>query len=67
MQSPRRQLVRSIHRADLLRRGERESHGKSFVVEAMVSNPDAALAPDSITDLVVLGNEAFGLLARSRR
>jgi beta-lactamase class A len=29
--------------------------GKTYVVEAMVSNPDANLAADSITDLVALG------------
>jgi hypothetical protein len=38
------------------------SHGQTFVVEAMVSNPDAALAADSITDLVALARDAFGLL-----
>jgi beta-lactamase class A len=38
------------------------SHGKTFVVEAMVSNRDATLAPDSITDLVALAKGAFGLL-----
>jgi hypothetical protein len=38
------------------------SDGKSFVVEAMVSNPDAALADDSITDLVALAGDAFGLV-----
>jgi len=37
--------------------------GTTFVVEAMVSNPDAALAPDSIKDLVALAQEAFALLA----
>lgn len=36
--------------------------GETYVVEAMVSNPDAALAEDSITDLVALGNRAFALL-----
>jgi hypothetical protein len=36
--------------------------GETFVVEAMVSNPDAALATDSITDLVALARSAFGLL-----
>jgi hypothetical protein len=36
--------------------------GDTFVVEAMVSNPDAALADDSITDLVALAGDAFGLL-----
>ena len=37
-------------------------HGKTFVVEAMVTNPDAALSANSITDLVALANTAFGLL-----
>jgi hypothetical protein len=39
-----------------------DRRGKTFVVEAMVTNPDAALAADSITDLVALANTAFGLL-----
>ncbi len=38
------------------------SHGKTFVVEGMLSNPDAALSADSITDLVALAKEAFGRL-----
>jgi hypothetical protein len=38
------------------------SHGRTFVVEGMVSNPDAALAADSITDLVALAQQAFGQL-----
>ena len=38
------------------------SDGETFVVEAMVSNPDAALSADSITDLVALARGAFGLL-----
>lgn len=38
------------------------SDGETFVVEAMVSNPDAALSEDSITDLVALARDAFGLL-----
>lgn len=38
-------------------------HGETFVVEAMVTNPDANLAPDSATKLVALAKEAFGLLA----
>jgi hypothetical protein len=38
------------------------THGESFVVEAMVSNPTAALSADSAKDLVALGREAFGLL-----
>ena len=37
-------------------------NGETFVVEAMVSNPDAILSEDSITDLVALAREAFGLL-----
>ena len=37
-------------------------HGKTFVVEAMVTNPDAALSADSITDLVALAQNAFDLL-----
>jgi hypothetical protein len=36
--------------------------GETFVVEAMVSNPDVVLSEDSITDLVALAGEAFGLL-----
>jgi hypothetical protein len=39
--------------------------GETFVVEAMVSNPDAALPDDSITDLVALVGDAFGLLEAS--
>lgn len=38
------------------------SDGETFVVEAMVLNPDAALADDAITDLVDLATDAFGLL-----
>jgi hypothetical protein len=38
------------------------TRGKTFVVEGMVSNPDAALSSGSITDLVALAKEAFGLL-----
>jgi hypothetical protein len=37
-------------------------HGETYVVEAMVSNPDAVLAADSATQLVALAKEAFGLL-----
>jgi hypothetical protein len=33
------------------------------VVEAMVSNPDAALAPDAGVQLVALAREAFDRLA----
>jgi hypothetical protein len=43
--------------------------GQTFVVEAMVTNPDAVLSATSITDLVALAKQAFGLLdspARSR-
>jgi len=36
--------------------------GETFVVEAMVSDPDAALAEDVITDLVALAEDAFALL-----
>jgi hypothetical protein len=39
--------------------------GETFVVEAMVSDPDAALAPDSITDLVGVARDAFALLDRA--
>jgi hypothetical protein len=38
------------------------SQGKTFVVEAMVSNPDAALSLDSATQLVSLAKGAFGQL-----
>jgi Beta-lactamase enzyme family len=38
------------------------SRGETFVVEAMVSNPKAALSADSITKLVSLARRAFGLL-----
>jgi beta-lactamase class A len=38
------------------------SSGETFVVEAMVSNPKAALSDDSITKLVALAHQAFGLL-----
>ena len=37
--------------------------GETYVVQAMVSNPDAALAPDAITDLVDIAQDAFGVLA----
>jgi hypothetical protein len=36
--------------------------GETFVVEAMVSNPDAALSSDSATDLVALARESFDVL-----
>jgi hypothetical protein len=36
--------------------------GETFVVEAMVSNPDAVLAPDSATQLVALAKDMFDLL-----
>jgi hypothetical protein len=39
--------------------------GKTFVVEAMLTNPHAALAPDSITDLVGVAQQAFAGLSRS--
>lgn len=38
------------------------SDGDTFVVEAMVANPDANLADDAIDDLVALARDAFGLL-----
>lgn len=40
------------------------AHGETFVVEAMVSNPEAALSEDAITELVALSEEAFGLLGQ---
>jgi len=36
--------------------------GQTFVVEAMVTNPDAALSPTSATELVALARRVFGLL-----
>jgi hypothetical protein len=39
------------------------SRGETFVVQAMVSNPDTALTTRSITDLVALARRAFGLVA----
>jgi beta-lactamase class A len=39
------------------------SQGDTFAVQAMVSNPDAALSEDSITDLVALAQDAFALVA----
>jgi hypothetical protein len=42
----------------------RDRRGETFLVEAMVSNPDAVLADDSITDLVALGRRAFAVLGR---
>ena len=39
--------------------------GGTFVVEAMVSDPDAALAEDAITDLVGLARAAFALLEQA--
>lgn len=36
--------------------------GKTFVVQAMVSNPDAALSAESLTELVAVGRDAFALL-----
>jgi hypothetical protein len=39
-----------------------DGHGESFVVEAMVMDPDANLADSSIQDLVNLAQDAFGLL-----
>lgn len=42
------------------------SDGETFVVEAMVSNPDAALSEDSATDLVALARQSFDVLDSSR-
>jgi hypothetical protein len=39
-----------------------DGEGDVFVVEAMLTDPDAALAPDAITELVDLARRAFGLL-----
>jgi hypothetical protein len=39
------------------------SDGDTFVVEAMLTNPDQPLAEDSIPDLVALAQDAFALLA----
>ena len=38
------------------------SQGQTFVVEAMVADPDAALSPDSIPQLRELSRQAFDLL-----
>lgn len=40
------------------------AHGETFVVQAMVSNPAAALPPDAIDDLVALAERAFALLGQ---
>jgi hypothetical protein len=40
-------------------------HGETYVVEAMLTNPDQALAPDSITDLVALARDSFAVLDRA--
>ncbi len=40
-------------------------HGETYVVEAMVSNPDAALSADSIPDLVSIAKRTFDLLDQS--
>ena len=37
-------------------------HGATYVVEAMVTNPDAILSTTSITDLVAIAQRAFALL-----
>jgi hypothetical protein len=37
--------------------------GQTFVVQAMVSNPDAILAEDSISDLIAIARRAFGVLS----
>jgi hypothetical protein len=39
--------------------------GETYVVEGMVSNPDAALAENVIYDLVALGHESFGVLGEN--
>ena len=39
--------------------------GETYVVEAMVSNPDAALSADSIPDLVSIAKRTFDLLDQS--
>lgn len=39
-----------------------DAEGRTFVVEAMVSDPDAPLADDAITDLVGIGRDAFAQL-----
>jgi hypothetical protein len=41
------------------------AEGRTFVVQAMVSDPDAALAESAIPALVDLGRDAFALLARA--
>jgi hypothetical protein len=43
----------------------RDSIGKTFVVEAMVSNPHAPLSEASMTELVSLAEQAFGELGSS--
>ena len=40
-----------------------DDRGRTFVVEAMVSNPDEPLAEESIVDLVHLAEDAFALLS----
>lgn len=44
-----------------------DRHGRTFVVEAMVANPDAVLSSTSITDLVAIARRAFGVLEASPR
>lgn len=39
-----------------------DADGATYVVEAMVSDPGAPLAPEAITDLVALAADAFGLV-----
>lgn len=39
-----------------------DGDGRTFVVEAMVSNPDAALSEASIDQLVAIGRDSFDLL-----
>jgi len=40
--------------------------GRTFVVEAMVTNPDAVLSATSITDLVAIARRAFAVLGARR-
>ncbi len=44
-----------------------DRHGRTVVVEAMVSNPDAVLAAESIPNLVGVAEAAFGLLEPAPR
>lgn len=42
-----------------------DAEGRTFVVEAMVSDAEAALAPEAIEDLLALAEEVFALLGES--